>query len=145
MKLGPFFGAFYDIIVIKDRRKGLSMERFLGFIKTRINLLVELKSLKEGVNRISDRQLSISIGKSPSYINDVMADRTIPSLKTLSKIREYFGISIEEFLNPGYDPCEKMLKDMIGEREVRDFLEVAKENSDSVRRLLIAATELAQK
>ena len=121
------------------------MEKFLGFIKARIRSLTELKSLKEGVNCISDRQLSISIGKSPSYINDVMDDRTIPSLKTLSKISEFFGISIEEFLNPGYDPCEKMLKDMIGEKEVKAFLEVAKENSDSVRRLLIAATELAQK
>lgn len=55
---------------------------------------------------VSARDMSLSLGQSPSYINKIENHRTMPSMTGFFYICEYFGITPSEFfdtktLSPG--------------------------------------------
>lgn len=55
---------------------------------------------------VSARDMSLSIGQNPGYINNIETGRAMPSLPGLMYICEYLGISVREFFdteneNPG--------------------------------------------
>ncbi len=49
--------------------------------------------------KISYRNLSVELGKSPGYIYDVVNRRIDPSFEKLFEIAEYFGCTVWDFLN----------------------------------------------
>ena len=112
------------------------MDEFMEFVRERINSLIEIKIISEGKKKISDRQISRDLGKYDSYINDLLAGRFVPSIKMLDNISNYFGITLLEFFNPNYDPGEKLLKDILGEKETHDFYIVAKNNPEVVKNVV---------
>lgn len=57
--------------------------------------LTELR-LEKGV---SARDMSLSLGQSPSYINKIENNRTMPSMTGFFYICDYFGISPGTFFN----------------------------------------------
>lgn len=48
---------------------------------------------------ISERQMSLDLGHSPSYINGISSGKKSPSLSELFYICEYLGIHVSEFFN----------------------------------------------
>ena len=48
---------------------------------------------------LSARELSLSLGQSPCYINKIENCKSLPSLQSLFYICSYFNISIKEFFN----------------------------------------------
>lgn len=48
---------------------------------------------------ISERQMSLDLGHSPSYINGIASGNKLPSVTELLYICEYFGIEPSEFFN----------------------------------------------
>ncbi len=61
-----------------------------NFVSKRI---YELRNKKN----ISGRKLSLELGLSNSYITQIENGQRMPSLENLSKICDYFGISLAEF------------------------------------------------
>lgn len=57
--------------------------------------LTELR-LAKGV---SARDMSLSIGQSPNYINTIENNRSIPSMKMFFHICEYLGVTPEQFFD----------------------------------------------
>ncbi len=57
-----------------------------------------LSSLRINKN-VSARDMSLSIGQSPSYINNIESGRSLPSLMGLFYICEYLGITPKEFFD----------------------------------------------
>ena len=49
---------------------------------------------------ISEYQLSLDLGKSKSYIQNITSAKALPSLKGLMDICEYFDITLAEFFDP---------------------------------------------
>lgn len=69
-----------------------------------IKRLVELR-MNKGV---SARDMSLSIGQSPSYINNIENGINYPSMTVFFYICEYFGISPKEFFDTGSaDPVKE--------------------------------------
>lgn len=60
-----------------------------------IRRMVELRQRKG----VSARDMSLSIGQSPNYINNIENGLSFPSMSTFFYICEYFGITAEEFFN----------------------------------------------
>ena len=65
--------------------------------------------------RISARDMSLSIGQNPGYVNNIETGRAMPSMTNFFYICEFFGIEPKEFFdydteNPGElrDVMEKM-------------------------------------
>lgn len=50
---------------------------------------------------VSARDMSLSLGQSPSYINKIENRRTMPSMAGFFYICDYFGISPGEFFDAG--------------------------------------------
>ena len=50
---------------------------------------------------ISEYQLSLELGKSKSYINNIACGKTLPSLTELLNICEYFKIEVKDFFDTG--------------------------------------------
>lgn len=51
----------------------------------------------------SEREMSLDLGHSGSYINSITSGKTFPSLREFLYICEYLDISPEEFFQPGND------------------------------------------
>lgn len=64
----------------------------MDFIKNRI---LEL----EKISGLSERRLSISLGYNPSYLKEIVAGRSKPSIDALLNICEYFKITPLEFFD----------------------------------------------
>lgn len=60
-----------------------------------INRLVKLRMAKG----VSAREMSISIGQSPSYINNIESGMSYPSMASFFYICDYFDISPSAFFN----------------------------------------------
>lgn len=60
-----------------------------------INRLVKLRMAKG----VSAREMSISIGQSPSYINNIESGMSYPSMTSFFYICDYFDISPSAFFN----------------------------------------------
>lgn len=48
---------------------------------------------------VSAREMSLSIGQNPRYINNIENGKTLPSLTGIFYICEYLGISVSEFFD----------------------------------------------
>lgn len=48
---------------------------------------------------VSARDMSLSIGQSPNYINNIENGLSFPSMSTFFYICDYFGITAQEFFN----------------------------------------------
>lgn len=57
---------------------------------------------------VSARDMSISIGQSPSYINNIENGLSFPSMTVFFYICEYFGITPKDFFNVGVDAPDKV-------------------------------------
>lgn len=49
---------------------------------------------------VSGRDMSLSLGQSPSYINKIENRRTLPSMTGFLYICEYLGVTPQEFFDP---------------------------------------------
>lgn len=67
-----------------------SREQYEAFLRHRISALVEQ-------NGISEHRLSLELGKSGSYIRAITNGITLPSVKELFNIIDYFDMSPAEF------------------------------------------------
>lgn len=50
---------------------------------------------------VSARDMSLSLGQSESYVNKIENRRTLPSMAGFLYICDYFGITPQEFFDPG--------------------------------------------
>lgn len=94
-----------------------------------INRLVELR-LARGV---SARDMSLSIGQSASYINNIESGMSFPSMTGFFYICEYLGISPSEFFNT----------DIVAPAKVRELVDAVKGlNSEQLDNLIAIAKGL---
>lgn len=63
---------------------------------------------------VSARDMSLSLGQSPSYINKIENQRTLPSMTGFFYICDYFGITPGEFFDTGTLSPQKT-KEIAGE------------------------------
>ena len=76
---------------------------------------LRLAQLRQKKN-VSARDMSLSMGQNPGYINNIESGKSMPSLAGIFYICEYFGISPKEFFDTeSADPCKE-----------RELLEAAK-------------------
>lgn len=92
-----------------------------------INRLVELR-MEKGV---SARDMSLSIGQSASYINNIESGMSFPSMTGFFYICDYLGISPKEFFDTGTTNPTKL----------NELLEAAKGLSTEQLDNLIAITK----
>ena len=57
---------------------------------------------------VSARDMSLSIGQNPGYINSIESGRTTPSLTGFFYICEYLGVSPTEFFDEGTENPSKL-------------------------------------
>ena len=60
--------------------------------------------------QVSARDMSLSIGQSPSYINNIENGRALPSIPMFLNICDYLGITPSEFFNTSVAKPERMRK-----------------------------------
>ena len=72
-------------------------QRYEAFVRSRIT---ELRNRKN----ISEHRMSLELGKSGSYIRGITSGASLPSLRELFNIMEYFGLSPPEFFAGLDDP-----------------------------------------
>lgn len=46
---------------------------------------------------VSEYQMSLELGQSKSYVQGITSGKSLPSVKQLFNIADYFGISLQEF------------------------------------------------
>jgi transcriptional regulator with XRE-family HTH domain len=63
------------------------------------NRIAELRDMKG----ISDRTLSFEIGRSKSYMHNIMSGRALPSFVDFVAICDYFGIEPKDFFDKGVE------------------------------------------
>lgn len=68
---------------------------------------------------VSARDMSLSIGQNPGYINNIETGKSMPSLAGIFYICDYLGISPAEFFDVGSDNPAR-LKDLIGYLKLLD-------------------------
>ena len=74
-------------------------------------------------HNISARKLSLELGQSSEYINQIENGKNMPSLEGLFNFCDYFGISLGEFFEENYNyPVE--YKKFIQELNKLDVLEL---------------------
>ena len=82
------------------------------------NRLIQLRNQKG----VSARDMSLSIGQSPGYINGIENRNNLPSMTAFFYICDYFNISPKEFFDDGIKNPEKFnelirdLKSLDGEQ-----------------------------
>lgn len=65
--------------------------------------LTELRNQK----KVSARDMSLSIGQNPGYINNIESGKSLPSMTAFFYICEYLGVSPQEFFDTASkQPCE---------------------------------------
>ena len=70
--------------------------------------LIRLRSLKN----VSAREMSLSIGQSPGYINSLENQKAMPSMPVFFYICDYFGVSPSEFFDAA-NPFPAELNEMM--------------------------------
>ena len=74
---------------------------------------------------VSEKQMSRELGKSSSYISAMTKNKSLPSLKTLIEIADYFGISLSEFFELD-NPYTVKINKIISELQKCNELELEK-------------------
>ena len=72
-------------------------EYYMDFLRNRIT---ELRMARG----ISEREMSLSMGKGPSYINQITLGKSAPQFESFFEICEYFDITPEEFFHVDGNP-----------------------------------------
>lgn len=62
---------------------------------------------------VSARDMSLSIGQNPGYINNIETGKSMPSLSGIFYICDYLGLTPAEFFDTGSDHPAR-LKELIG-------------------------------
>lgn len=52
---------------------------------------------------VSEYQMSLELGQSKSYVQSITSGKSLPSVKQLFNIADYFGISLAEFFHESRD------------------------------------------
>lgn len=52
---------------------------------------------------VSEYQMSLELGQSKSYVQGITSGKSLPSMKQLFNIADYFGISLAEFFHQERD------------------------------------------
>ena len=79
-----------------------------GFISKRF---ADIRTAKN----ISARNLSLELGQSPAYINQIETGRKMPSMEGLLNFCDYFNIKLKEFFDDGQEfpiQYKSMLNDL---------------------------------
>ena len=63
-----------------------------------IDIGLKIKEMRESMG-LSIRQLALSTDIAASYVGDIEKGKSSPSIDKLIKICDYFGITLQEFLN----------------------------------------------
>lgn len=71
----------------------MSNEKYIAFVRSRIT---ELRIKKD----VSEHKMSLDLDKSGSYIRGITSGASMPSVKELFNISEYFDMSPVEFFAP---------------------------------------------
>jgi len=71
----------------------MTEHEYTAFVRDRITEL-RLKM------NVSEHRMSLELGKSGSYIRGITNGASLPSLKELFNIMEYFGVTPSEFFSP---------------------------------------------
>lgn len=69
---------------------------------------------------VSARDMSLSLGLDPSYINNIENMRAFPSMKLFFAICDYFGITAQQFFDSGLKNPEK----------IQEVIEILKRNDE---------------
>ena len=73
---------------------------------------------------VSARDMSLSIGQNPGYINNIETGKSMPSLAGIFYICDYLGITPAEFFDTGSDNPAR-LKELIGYLKLLDDEQLA--------------------
>lgn len=94
--------------------------QYEAFLRDRIT---QLRTQKD----VSEHRLSLELGKSGSYIRSITSGATLPSVRELFHIMEYFEVSPAEFFSGagGGDPRRSALEDRLRELTDEDLEKVA--------------------
>ena len=57
---------------------------------------------------VSARDMSLSIGQNPGYINSIETGKALPSLASLFFICDYLGVTVSEFFDDGAEYPAKL-------------------------------------
>lgn len=74
-----------------------------------IKIIVEKITLLRLEKGLSERQLSLNLGHSPSYINGITTGKKLPSLNEFLYMLEYFNISPSDFFDLSTSTSPKQL------------------------------------
>ena len=86
-----------EVIGLKEYNDLDFVEYHLQYIRKRIT---ELR-IKKGV---SEREMSLTLGKGPSFVNQIVSGKNNLVYKSFLEICEYFEITPYEFFEEDYDP-----------------------------------------
>lgn len=89
---------------------------------------------------VSERQMSLDLGHSPSYINGIILGKKTPSLTEMFFICEYFGLDTADFFNTKieisilkqsiiHEVCTKDDKDLLVVSEILRYLPQKRQNN----------------
>jgi len=84
------------------------LDEMIDFIAERI---ISLRTNRE--DKISARDMSLSLGQNPAYINKIETKQAKPSLEGLIFICEFLGVTLEEFFNTGTKHPDKLKELMV--------------------------------
>lgn len=82
------------------------------FLATRLTQL----RIQRGV---SAREMSLSLGQAPNYINTIENRKSLPSMQAFFFICEYLNITPQEFFDTG-NPCPEEIRAFISEAQQLD-------------------------
>lgn len=49
---------------------------------------------------VSERQMSLELGRSESYIRHITCEKSLPSMREFFNILDYFNVTVDEFFAP---------------------------------------------
>ena len=85
---------------------------------------------------VSARDMSLSIGQNPGYINNIESGKSMPSLVGLFYICDYLGITLRDFFDTATPDPKKLSQLIDGLRQL---------NEDQLTAVAGIITELAKK
>ena len=103
MERGDFVSDFKRLSVYKEAHEGGDMDEKFFYQR-----LVQLRMQKD----VSAREMSLSLGMSPGYINTLESQKALPSMAVFFYICEYLGVTPSQFFDDG-NQCPQELKSIV--------------------------------